>query len=171
MNAAINTQSAAYRVHFINIFEQTFFIVDYYKGAYYISTSKEKLDIGYIHRFLSGSYWAENIPLEIVKKSIEHSICFGVYEGNRQLGFARVVTDYATFGYLADVFIDEDYRGRGLSKWLMEIIMGHPQLQGFRTWQLATRDAHGLYARFGFAIPDKPERIMRISVPDIYKND
>ena len=98
-------------------------------------------------------------------------MCFGVYEGDRQLGFARVVTDYATFGYLADVFIDEAYRGRGLSKWLMEIIMGHPQLQGFRTWQLATRDAHGLYARFGFTIPDKPERIMRISVPDIYKNN
>jgi GNAT superfamily N-acetyltransferase len=143
--------------------------VNYYKDVYYISTDKEKLDIACIHRFLSGSYWAENIPLEIVKRSIEHSLCFGVYEGNRQLGFARVVTDYATFGYLADVFIEEDYRGRGLAKWLMEIIMGYPQLQGFRTWQLATRDAHGLYAGFGFAIPDKPERIMRKIVQDVYK--
>lgn len=144
--------------------------MNYYKDAFCISTDREKLDIAYIHCFLSGSYWAENIPFEIVSRSIEHSLCFGVYEDNRQIGFARVVTDYATFGYLADVFIDEAYRGRKLSKWLMEIIMGHPQLQGFRTWQLATRDAHGLYAGFGFAIPNNPERLMRKVVPDIYRN-
>jgi GNAT superfamily N-acetyltransferase len=143
--------------------------MNYYKEAYCVSTDKEKLDTGYIHRFLSSSYWAENIPAAIVEKSIEHSMCFGVYENKRQVGFARVVTDYATFGYLADVFIDEQYRGRGLSKWLMEIIMSHPELQGFRSWQLATKDAHWLYEGFGFAIPDKPERIMRKVVPDIYK--
>ena len=96
-------------------------------------------------------------------------MCFGAYEGDRQLGFARVVTDYATFGYLADVFIDENYRGLGLSKWLVQTIMAHPQLQGFRSWQLATKDAHGLYAQFGFKPLENPERIMRIVVPDIYK--
>ena len=143
--------------------------MDFYKDQYCISAKKEKLDIQYVHQFLSASYWAENIPLEIVQKSVECSMCFGVYDNNKQIGFARIITDYATFGYLADVFIDENYRGRGLSKWLMEVIMGHPALQGFRSWQLATKDAHGLYARFGFVIPDKPERIMRKVVPDIYK--
>ena len=140
------------------------------KGNFTISTDNAHLDVAYIHQFLSHSYWAENIPLSIVQKSIDHSLCFGVYENKRQVGFARVVTDFATFGYLADVFIDEAYRGRGLSKWLMDVIMGHPQLQGFRSWQLATRDAHGLYARHGFKIPDNPGRIMRKVVPDIYKN-
>jgi GNAT superfamily N-acetyltransferase len=143
--------------------------MNFYKGNYSISTAKEKLDIPFIHRFLTHSYWAENIPFETVQKSIEGSVCFGLYEGNKQIGFARVITDYATFGYLADVFIDENYRGRGLSKWLMEIIMDYPELQGFRSWQLATKDAHGLYARFGFKIPDNPERMMRKVVPDIYK--
>ena len=145
--------------------------MNFHKGDYSISTAKEKLDIPFIHRFLAHSYWAENIPFETVQKSIEGSVCFGVYEGNKQIGFARVITDHATFGYLADVFIDENSRGRGLSKWLMEIIMDYPELQGFRSWQLATKDAHGLYARFGFTIPDNPERIMRKVVPDIYKTN
>src|SRR4051812_44411043 len=105
---------------------------DYYRDSYCISTDKGKLDIAYIHRFLAGSYWAENIPVGTVVKSIEFSMCFGVYHGRQQVGFARVITDYATFGYLADVFIDEQHRGRGLSKWLMKIIMEHPELQGFR---------------------------------------
>lgn len=143
--------------------------MDYYKEEFCISTQNDRLDTAYIHRFLANSYWAENIPVETVKKSIDHSLCFGVYEQARQLGFARVVTDYATFGYLADVFIDEQYRGRGLATWLMTVIMGHPQLQGFRTWQLATRDAHGLYTKFGFAVPEDPSRLMRKSVPGIYK--
>ncbi|MEP6747714.1 MAG: GNAT family N-acetyltransferase [Bacteroidota bacterium] len=135
--------------------------MDFYKEPYIISTDKEKLNIDFIYQFLSHSYWAENIPMEIVQKSIDGAMCFGIYDNDRQIGFARVITDYATFGYLGDVFIDEKYRGRGLSKWLMEIIMGHPQLQGFRTWQLATRDAQGLYAQFGFTPPDAPERFMR----------
>jgi len=145
--------------------------MNFYKGNYSISTAKEKLDIPFIHAFLFRSYWAENIPFETVLKSIEGAVCFGLYEGNKQIGFARVITDLATFGYLADVFIDENYRGRGLSKWLVEIIMDYPELQGFRSWQLATKDAHGLYARFGFTIPDNPELIMRKVVPDIYKTD
>jgi GNAT superfamily N-acetyltransferase len=152
----------------MNIFDK-FLKMDFYKDQYSISTSKEKLDTGFIHRFLSRSYWAENIPLETVQKSIDGAMCFAVYDKDTQIGFARVITDHATFGYLADVFIDENYRGRGLSKWLMEVIMGHPALQGFRSWQLATRDAHGLYARFGFKPLEKPERIMRKEVPGIYK--
>jgi len=143
--------------------------MDFYRGDYHISTNKEKLDIPFIHRFLSHSYWAEDIPVDMVKRSIDGSMNFGVYNGSRQIGFARVITDHATFGYLADVFIDENYRGLGLSKWLMQTIMAHPQLQGFRSWQLATRDAHGLYAQFGFKPLENPERIMRIVVPDIYK--
>ncbi len=139
--------------------------MDYYKDNYSISSVKEKLDILFIHQFLTQSYWAENIPMEIVQKSIDGAMCFGVYEGERQIGFARVITDKATFGYLADVFIDENYRGRGLSKWLMQTIMDHPELQGFRSWQLATRDAHGLYAQFGFKQLENPERIMRRTVP------
>ena len=144
--------------------------MDFYKEQYIISIDKEKLDIPFIQRFLAHSYWAENIPVAIVEKSIEGSFCFGVYEGSRQIGFARVITDYATFGYLADVFIDEQFRGRGLSKWLMEIITAHPQLQDFRVWLLGTKDAHGLYAQFGFTALDNPERFMRKAVPDIYKN-
>lgn len=145
--------------------------MEFLKDHYGISTDKDRLDIAYIHRFLSHSYWAEDIPVEVVERSIHFSMCFGVYDGARQVGFARVVTDYATFGYLADVFIDEQFRGRGLSKWLMEIIMAHHQLQGFRSWQLATRDAHGLYARHGFKVPENPERIMRRVVENMYKKN
>ena len=143
--------------------------MDYYKDQYTISTDKAKLDVPYIRNFLARTYWAENIPVEIVEKSIQGSLCFGVYDGNMQIGFARVITDYATFGYLADVFIDENFRGRGLSKWLMEMIMGHPPLQGFRVWLLGTKDAHGLYEQYGFKALENPERMMRKSVPDIYK--
>ncbi|MEO5892675.1 MAG: GNAT family N-acetyltransferase [Ferruginibacter sp.] len=139
------------------------------KDSFSISTDKSKLNIPYIHRFLSQSYWAENIPVEIVERSIAGSLCFGVYDANEQVGFARVVTDKATFAHLADVFIDENYRGRGLSKWLMQIITAHPDLQGLRSWQLGTKDAHGLYAQFGFTSLDNPERIMRKFDPDVYK--
>lgn len=140
-----------------------------HKDAYSISTDKERLDISYIHGFLSHCYWAENIPVATVRRSIDGSLCFGVYETDRQVGFARVITDKATFGYLADVFIDEQYRGRGLSKWLMETIMAHPDLQGFRRFVLATRDAHGLYAQFGFTPLTFTDRWMNIYKPDLYK--
>ena len=140
------------------------------KDTFTISTDKHKLDIPYIHRFLVQSYWAENIPIEIVERSINGSFCFGVYEGEQQIGFARVITDKATFGYLADVFIDEKYRGRGLSKKLVAAIMSHPDLQGFRSWQLATLDAHGLYEKFGFRPLDNPERIMRKYDANVYKS-
>jgi Acetyltransferase (GNAT) family len=138
------------------------------KNEFIISTDKSKLNIQCIHHYLCNeSYWAKNIPVDTVKKSINGSCCFGLYVNDNknistitQVGFARVVTDYATFGYLADVFIVEKYRGNGLSKWLMEEIMKHPDLQGLRRWMLATKDAHGLYTQFGFLPLDKPDRFL-----------
>jgi GNAT superfamily N-acetyltransferase len=138
------------------------------KDNFLISIDKYKLDLPYIHKFLTASYWAENIPIGTVRKSIEGSICFGVYHENRQIGFARVVSDLATFAYLADVFIDEEYRGLGLSKRLMQIILSHPDLQGLRRFLLATRDAHGLYAQFGFVPLTNVDRWMQIHQPNVY---
>ena len=119
--------------------------------------------------FLRNSYWAEGIPIETVERSIKGSICFSVIYFNHQVGFARVITDTATFAYLADVFIDENFRGRGLSKWLMEVIINHPDLQGFRRFMLATRDAHGLYSQFGFTPLTNTDRWMHIHKPGVYK--
>ncbi len=144
--------------------------MDWTNGKFIISTDKTRLDINYIHEYLANqSYWAENIPLPIVKKSIEGSLCFGIYAGENQIGFARVITDLACFAYLADVFVDENYRGLGLSKWLMQIILTHPDLQGLRRFLLATRDAHGLYEQFGFSLLSFPEKWMHIHNPDVYK--
>lgn len=136
---------------------------------YSISTDKGKLQIDVIHHYLSvESYWAKHIPIETVKKSIENSLCFGVYFKDEQIGFARVITDCATFGYLADVFILEAHRGKGLSKQLMEVIMNHSDLQGLRRFSLATRDAHSLYAQYGFKPTSKPENIMEIKFDNFY---
>ena len=135
-----------------------------------ISSSKPLLQLTVIHDFLKKSYWAKDIPIEIVKRSIENSLCFGVYEDGKQVGFARVISDYATFAYLADVFILEEYRGRGLSKQLMDAIMAHPDLQGLRKFLLATRDAHGLYAQYGFKPLAMPDRVVEINKKDIYTN-
>jgi len=140
------------------------------KNGYLISTDKSLLDIDAVHEFLSqSSYWAENIAKSVVQKSIDHSLCFAVYHHNKLVGFARVISDFATFAYLADVFIVQGHRGKGLSKWLMQTIVEHPHLQGLRRFTLATRDAHGLYAQFGFTLFDKPERWMHIHDPDVYK--
>lgn len=139
------------------------------KGDFSISTQKERINLDYVHRFLRSSYWAENIPKETVRRCIEGSLCFGVYFKSQQIGFARVVTDGASFAYLCDVFIDETYRGRGLSKWLMTVIVAHPDLQGLRRFLLATKDAHGLYKQFGFAPLTFVDRWMQIHQPDIYK--
>ena len=139
------------------------------RGEYLISTDKERLDVATIHGFLTTSYWATGVPIEIVKKSIEHSLNFGLFQNNQQIGFARVITDYATFAYLADVFVLEPFRGRGLSKWLMQVIVDHPELQGLRKWTLFTRDAHGLYRQVGFTSLANPERAMERNFPDIYK--
>lgn len=139
------------------------------KDTYTISTDKDLLNIEYIHAYLSKqSYWAMGIPLEIVRKSIQGSLCFGIFNNSNQIGFARVITDTATFAYLADVFIDEKYRGQGLSKWLMETIMTHQDLQGLRRFMLATLDAHTLYEQYGFVLITYPERWMHIHYPNRY---
>lgn len=133
-----------------------------------ISTDKSKLDLAVIQQFLSHSYWAEGIPIEVVRKGIEHSLCFGVYESDRQVGFARVISDFATYAYLADVFILESHQGRGLGKLLMREIMNHPDLQGLRRFALATRDAHELYRQFGFTALSRPANHMEIAHPGLY---
>lgn len=136
------------------------------EGELLISDNKMRLDRVMIHRFLSEySYWAKDVPAETVDRSIEHSLCFGVYKTGRQIGFARVVTDFATFGWLADVFILEQERGMGFSKKLLAAIVGHPALQGLRRMVLGTRDAHTLYAQFGFTELKYPERFMEM-VPE-----
>ena len=140
-----------------------------YIGEFLYSTDKTKLNIEYIHNYLSKeSYWAKNIPVEIVKKSIEGSLCFGVYHQNIQIGFARVITDHATFGYLADVFIDKEYRGNGLSKELMRFIMEQDVVKKLRRFMLATLDAHGLYTQFGFEKLEGDKRLMGVKFFEEY---
>ena len=139
-------------------------------GDFLYSTDKSKLNLDYIQHFLSKeSYWAKNIPMDIVKTSIEGSLCFGVYENNKQVGFARVITDYATFGYLADVFIDKNYRGKGLSKELMKFIMEQDLTKKLRRFMLATLDAHSLYAQFGFESQEGNKRLMGVKFFEEYK--
>ena len=143
--------------------------MEWTKNDFIITIDKSKIEATYVHHFLSHSYWAKDIPMETVQKSIEGSLCFSVFYLNQQIGFARVITDEATFAYLADVFIDENFRGRGLSKWLMEIIVSYPSLQGLRRFLLATRDAHDLYKQFGFESLKNTDRWMEIHKPDVYK--
>ncbi len=140
------------------------------RGEFLISTDRARLDLDVIHGFLTNCYWAKGIPREVVARSIEHSLCFGVYDGSgAQVGFARVVSDFATVAYLGDVFVLESHRGRGLSKWLMECIMRHPALQNLRRWILLTRNAHGLYACYGFAPLKSPARYMELHQPNVYE--
>lgn len=139
------------------------------KNGFLISTDKTKLDFGLIQKFLAEeSYWAANRSDQQTRIAIENSICFGLYQGDRQIGFARVVSDRATFAYIGDVFIIEEFRGRGLSKWLMTTIVAHPDLQNLRRWVLATRDAHGLYEQFEFSSLKFPDRWMERTAPDAY---
>mgnify|MGYP001823202360 CR=1 FL=1 len=137
-------------------------MVEYQRDGYLISTDRARLDIEFVHEFLSNSaYWAQGRPMDIVQKSIEHSLCFGVYKGGLQVGFARVVTDRATFAWLCDLFVGEAHRGQGLGKWLVACIVAHPALQTLRIFLLATRDAHELYRRYGdFQQIPAPERLM-----------
>jgi N-acetylglutamate synthase-like GNAT family acetyltransferase len=137
------------------------------KGQYLISTDKSKLDIKVIHGFLSNSYWANNRSLKTTKQTIKNSLCFGLYFKSSQIGYARVITDCATFAYLADVFILEEFRGRGLSKWLMEIILKYGEIQELRRWFLATTDAHKRYAKFGFTSLKEPEKLMEMFRKDL----
>ena len=139
------------------------------QGEYEIDTDKRRLDIAAIHRFLSNeSYWAKSRTLEQTLTAIENSLCFGLYKGRTLVGFTRVITDKATFAYVGDVFVLEDHRGKGLSKWLMKTIVEQPDLQGLRRWLLATRDAHGLYEQFGFNGLVHPDRWMERTGPNAY---
>ena len=134
-----------------------------------LSDDSNLVDVVAVHRYLSEeSYWAKNIPFDTVKRSISNSLCFGIYKDTKQVGFARWVTDKATFAYLCDVYVETAYRGLGLSKKLMSLMMFHPDLQGLRTYTLGTLDAHGLYSQFGFKASSTPERRMEIVVKDIY---
>src|SRR5579872_5484666 len=145
-------------------------IVEHGRGEFLISTDPARFDLDVIHNFLTNSYWATGIPRETVARSIEHSLCFGIYDGSgAQVGFARVISDFATVAYLGDVFVLESHRGLGLSKWMMECIMQHPDLQGLRRWILLTRDAHGLYAKFGFTPLKSADRYMELHRPDVYE--
>ena len=145
-------------------------VVESRRGEFVMSTDPARLDLDVIHEFLTNCYWAKGIPREVVATSIEHSLCFGVYGGGgAQVGFARVVSDFATVAYLGDVFVLKSHRGHGLGKWLMECIMRHPALQNLRRWILLTRDAHGLYSQSGFTPLKAPERYMELHRADIYE--
>ena len=140
-----------------------------YKDEFCISTNKGKLDINAIHEFLSTkAYWSLNIPIDKVQTAIKNSFCFGVYKDKKQIGFARVITDFSTIAYLGDVYIKEEYRGLGLSKWLMEIVMNHPNLQGLRRWILLTGDAHELYRKFGWTDIADATKWMELHNIDVY---
>ena len=136
---------------------------------YIITTDSARFDVHAIHAFLTSSYWSPGVPLDIVKRAIANSLCFGILKQGQQVGFARVISDKATFAYLADVYVLDGHRGRGLSKRLMTTILAHPDLQGLRRFLLATQDAHGLYRQFGFSELANPERMMAIHNPDIYR--
>lgn len=165
-------------------------IVEYRRGGFLISTDPARLDLDVIYNFLTNCYWAKGIPRPLVARSIEHSLCFGIYDYTvetshvsqkwrdtghpgactPQVGFARVISDFATVAYLGDVFVLESHRGRGLGKWMMECIMQHPAVQSLRRWILLTRDAHELYARVGFTALRAPERYMELHRPDVYQD-
>jgi GNAT superfamily N-acetyltransferase len=146
--------------------EQT---TDYRKGEFTVSTDPALIDLDLVHGFLTECYWAKGIPRDVVARSNENSLCFGVYADGKQIGFARVISDYATYAYIGDVFVLDSFRGRGLGKWLMECVMQHPRLQGLRRWSLVTQDAHGLYSKVGFEPLKKPQNYMELHCPDIYQ--
>jgi GNAT superfamily N-acetyltransferase len=143
------------------------------RGAFTVSTDPARLDLDVVHGYLTRSYWAEGVPRDVVARSIAGALCFGLYDGREplgaQVGFARVITDRATYAYLADVFVLESHRGQGLGVWMMECVMTHPSLQGLRRWSLVTRDAHELYRRFGFTALAAPERYMEKVDLEVYR--
>jgi GNAT superfamily N-acetyltransferase len=139
-------------------------------AGYLISDDPARLDPAAIHAYLTRSYWAAGIPLETVQRSLQHSLCVGIYAADgSQVGLVRVVTDYATFAYLCDVYVLESHRGRGLSKAAMRVLESHPRLQDLRRQHLVTQDAHGLYAQFGFKVVAQPERHMEKRNPTVYQ--
>lgn len=170
-------------------------IIEFRYGEFLVSTNPARLDLDLIHNFLTNCYWAKGIPKDVVARSTEHSLCFGIYDESNgqsrlpakpagkpvlspaeggtvrsvQVGFARVISDFATIAYLGDVFVLESHRGRGLGKWMMECIMHHPALKGLRRWILLTRDAHELYSKLGFTPLKLPQRYMELHDPDVYE--
>lgn len=142
---------------------------EWQRGDYSISTDPARLQVDVIHGFLTESYWAAGIPRDVVERSMHHSLCYGVYHGDDQVGFGRVVTDYATFAYVADVFILERHRSHGLGKWLARCMVETPELRGLRRWLLATRDAHAIYQSVGFETVTDPSRFMQIVNRDVYR--
>jgi GNAT superfamily N-acetyltransferase len=142
------------------------------RGPYFLSTDPDLLDVSLLHKFLSEqSYWAPGIPREVVERSLKNSLCFGLFNESQQIGFARVVTDRATFAWLGDVFVIDAFRGQGLGKWMIETLLTHPDLQGLRRCLLGTRDAHGLYTQFGFTPLADPSRFLEIHWPNLYLKD
>jgi len=145
-------------------------VTEYRRGEFVISTDRERLSLDVVHGFLTNCYWAKGIPREVVSRSIEHALCFGIYDGEgAQVGFARVISDFATIAYVGDVFVLETHRGRGLGKWLMQCITQHPALQNLRRWILTTRDAHGLYSQVGFTPVKAPGRYMELHNSSVYE--
>lgn len=143
-------------------------LMEWRRGEYIVTCDRRRADLEVIATFLGDSYWAKGIPPALVRRALEHSLNFVLLKGRAQVGFARVITDFATIGYLGDVFVLQAHRGKGLGKWLVECVMLHPELQGFRRWILATRDAHELYRQFGFAHLAKPDIFMEKSNPNVY---
>lgn len=143
-------------------------LIEHRRGEFLLSTDPARLDVDFVYGFLTQSYWAKGISRELVERSIENSLCLAVYTQGKQVAFARVISDFATYAYIGDVFVIEAYRGNGLGKWMMECMRQHPRLQNLRRWTLLTRDAHGLYKQFGFTSLQKPERYMEIRDPDVY---
>jgi len=135
-------------------------IIELHRDQFTISTDPAQLDVDAIADMLSRAYWAKGRTREVIARYLQHSLTFGLYDGSRQIGLARVVTDYTTFAWLCDVFIHEEYRSQGLGKWLMQTVHSHPDLQGLRRWLLATRDAHGLYEQYGWKLLSNPGRWM-----------
>jgi GNAT superfamily N-acetyltransferase len=145
-------------------------IIETHRNGLTISTDPARLDLDAITDMLSRAYWAQGRTREVIARYVQHSLVFGIYDGERQIGLARIVSDYTTFAWLCDVFIHEDYRGRGLGKWLMETILAHPELQGLRRFLLATRDAHGLYSQYGFTPLENPAGWMEKFNPSVKKD-
>ena len=141
---------------------------EFRRGDYSISTDRERIDLSVVHGFLTNSYWSPGIPLAILRRAIDNSLCFGLYSAAAQVGFGRVITDQATFAYLADVFVLAPHRGKGLAKWLVQVILDDRRLQGLRRFLLATRDAHTLYQRFGLTAPARPYTFLEINRQDVY---
>jgi GNAT superfamily N-acetyltransferase len=146
-------------------------VYNWQRGEFEITTDQARFDLDVIHDYLAQeSYWAQGIPRPTLEKSVRNSLCFGLFEANRQVGLARVVSDYATIAYLGDVFVLPDYQGRGLAKWLMQCVVAHPDLQNLRRWILVTKDAHGLYRKYGFTQLAQQQNFMELHNPDVYQD-